>query len=150
MQKLTVPPYWVDAPQLRGDGQILCGDHQFDNLVGMMRKELEKRKLWDNTIFMVCSEQGTQLPFAKWTCYDNGLRTGFVMRWAGVTRPGSVVKDMVSTAGVTPTLLEAAGGTLEPGACDGMSFLPLLRGKELEQPQIRLRRLHQLPYHRQP
>ena len=99
---------------------------------------------------MVCSEQGTQLPFAKWTCYDNGLRTGFIMRWAGVTRPGSVVKDLVSTADVTPTLVEAAGGTLEPGACDGMSFLPLLRGKELEQPQIRLRSLHQLPYHRQP
>ena len=135
-KKLTVPPYWVDTPQLREEMVKYYAEiTNFDNLVGMMRKELEKRKLWDNTIFMVCSEQGTQLPFAKWTCYDNGLRTGFVMRWAGVTRPGSVVKDMVSTADVTPTLLEAAGGTLEPGACDGMSFLPLLRGKELEQPR---------------
>ncbi len=135
-KKLTVPPYWVDTPQLREEMVKYYAEiTNFDNLVGMMRKELEKRKLWDNTIFMVCSEQGTQLPFAKWTCYDNGLRTGFVMRWAGVTRPGSVVKDLVSTADVTPTLVEAAGGTLEPGACDGMSFLPLLRGKELEQPR---------------
>ena len=135
-KKLTVPPYWVDTPQLREEMVKYYAEiTNFDNLVGMMRKELEKRKLWDNTIFMVCSEQGTQLPFAKWTCYDNGLRTGFVMRWAGVTRPGSVVKDLVSTADVTPTLVEAAGGTLEPGACDGMSFLPLLKGKELEQPR---------------
>ena len=135
-KKLTVPPYWVDTPQLREEMVKYYAEiTNFDNLVGMMRKELEKRKLWDNTIFMVCSEQGTQLPFAKWTCYDNGLRTGFVMRWAGVTRPGSAVKDLVSTADVTPTLVEAAGGTLEPGACDGMSFLPLLRGKELEQPR---------------
>ena len=135
-KKLTVPPYWVDTPQLREEMVKYYAEiTNFDNLVGMMRKELEKRKLWDNTIFMVCSEQGTQLPFAKWTCYDNGLRTGFIMRWAGVTRPGSVVKDLVSTADVTPTLVEAAGGTLEPGACDGMSFLPLLRGKELEQPR---------------
>jgi uncharacterized sulfatase len=103
----------------------------FDNLVGMMRRELEKRKLWENTIFMVCSEQGTQLPFAKWTCYDNGLRTGFVAHWTGVTRPGSVIKDLVTTADVTPTLVDAAGGTLKPGACDGMSFLPLLKGKAL-------------------
>ena len=135
-KKLTVPPYWVDTPQLREEMVKYYAEiTNFDNLVGMMRKELEKRKLWDNTIFMVCSEQGTQLPFAKWTCYDNGLRTGFVMRWAGVTRPGSVVKDLVSTADVTPTLVEAAGGTLEPGACDGMSFLPLLKGNKLEQPR---------------
>ncbi|GIS29140.1 MAG: hypothetical protein CM15mP130_1700 [Verrucomicrobiota bacterium] len=80
------------------DGSALLGGHpgtreemvkyyaeitNFDRLVGMMRKELEKRKLWDETVFMVCSEQGTQLPFAKWTCYDNGLRTGLVMRWPG-------------------------------------------------------------------
>ncbi len=135
-KKLTVPPYWVDTPQLREEMVKYYAEiTNFDNLVGMMRKELEKRKLWDNTIFMVCSEQGTQLPFAKWTCYDNGLRTGFVMRWAGVTRPGSVVSDLISTADVTPTLVEAAGGTLKPGACDGMSFLPLLKGKELEQPR---------------
>ncbi len=135
-KKLTVPPYWVDTPQLREEMVKYYAEiTNFDNLVGMMRKELEKRKLWDNTIFMVCSEQGTQLPFAKWTCYDNGLRTGFVMRWAGVTRPGSVVSDLISTADVTPTLVEAAGGTLKPGACDGMSFLPLLKGNKLEQPR---------------
>ncbi len=135
-KKLTVPPYWVDTPQLREEMVKYYAEiTNFDNLVGMMRKELEKRKLWDNTIFMVCSEQGTQLPFAKWTCYDNGLRTGFVMRWAGVTRPGSVVSDLISTADVTPTLVEAAGGTLKPGACDGMSFLPLLKGNKLKQPR---------------
>ena len=135
-KKLTVPPYWVDTPQLRDEMVKYYAEiTNFDNLVGMMREELEKRKLWENTIFMVCSEQGTQLPFAKWTCYDNGLRTGFVMRWAGVTRPGSVVRDLVSTADVTPTLVEAVGGTLESGACDGMSFLPLLKGKELDQPR---------------
>lgn len=135
-KKLTVPPYWVDTPQLREEMVKYYAEiTNFDNLVGMMRKELEKRKLWDNTIFMVCSEQGTQFPFAKWTCYDNGLRTGFVMRWAGVTRPGSVVSDLISTADITPTLVEAAGGTLKPGACDGMSFLPLLKGNKLEQPR---------------
>ena len=133
-KKLTVPPYWVDTPQLREEMVKYYAEiTNFDKLVGMMRKELEKRKLWENTIFMVCSEQGTQLPFAKWTCYDNGLRTGFVMHWSGVTRPGSVIEDLVSTADVTPTLVDATGGTLKPGACDGMSFLPLLKGDELDQ-----------------
>jgi len=135
-KKLTVPPYWVDTPQLREEMVKYYAEiTNFDKLVGMMRKELEKRKLWENTIFMVCSEQGTQLPFAKWTCYDNGLRTGFVMHWSGVTQAGSVIEDLVSTADVTPTLVEAAGGTLKSGACDGMSFLPLLKGKDLEKPR---------------
>jgi uncharacterized sulfatase len=135
-KKLTVPPYWVDTPQLRTEMVKYYAEiTNFDDLVGRVRKELEKRKLWENTILMVCSEQGTQLPFAKWTCYDNGLHTGLVMHWAGVTRPGSVIEDLVSTADVTPTLVEAAGGTLKLGACDGMSFLPLLKGKALEQPR---------------
>jgi uncharacterized sulfatase len=135
-KKLTVPPYWVDTPQLREEMVKYYAEiTNFDTLVGMMRRELEKRKLWENTIFMVCSEQGTQLPFAKWTCYDNGLRTGVVVHWTGVTRPGSVIRDLVTTADVTPTLVDAAGGTLKPGACDGMSFLPLLKGKALEAPR---------------
>ena len=135
-KKLTVPPYWVDTPQLREEMVKYYAEiTNFDTLVGMMRRELEKRKLWENTIFMVCSEQGTQLPFAKWTCYDNGLRTGFVAHWTGVTRPGSVIKDLVTTADITPTLVDAAGGTLKPSACDGMSFLPLLKGKALAPPR---------------
>ena len=99
----------------------------------MMRKELEKRKLWDNTIFMVCSEQGTQLPFAKWTCYDNGLRTGFVMRWAGVTPPGSVVKDSFPPQTPRPPSWKRPEEPLSLAHATGWSFLPLLRGKELEQ-----------------
>lgn len=135
-KKLTVPPYWVDTPQLREEMVKYYAEiTNFDTLVGMMRRELEKRKLWENTIFMVCSEQGTQLPFAKWTCYDNGLRTGFVAHWTGVTRPGSAIKDLVTTADVTPTLVDAAGGTLKLGTCDGMSFLPLLKGKALAPPR---------------
>ncbi len=102
----------------------------FDELVGQMRAELESRGLWDNTLFIVCSEQGTQFPFAKWTCYDNGLRTGLVMNWAGVTRPGAVSGELLSIADITPTLVEVAGGILPAGACDGQSFLKTLRGEQ--------------------
>ena len=101
----------------------------FDRLVGMVRKELEKRNLWENTIFMVCSEQGTQLPFAKWTCYDNGLRTGLVAHWPNRLKPGSIIKELISTADITPSLVNELGGKLEDDAVDGKSFLELLKGK---------------------
>ncbi len=126
----TIPPYWIDTPKLREElVKYFAEVTNFDKLVGMMREELEARGLWEKTIFMVCSEQGTQLPFAKWTCYDNGLHTGLVAHWAGVTPPGSVVKELVSMADVTPTFVAAAGGNLKSGDCDGKSFLSLLRGE---------------------
>lgn len=129
-QKITVPPYWIDTPELREVMiQYYAEITNFDNLVGMMREELEKRNLWDNTIFIVCSEQGTQLPFAKWTCYDNGLHTGLVMHWPGLTEPTRIIKELVTTTDITPTLVAGLGGKLEQADCDGKSLLPLLKGK---------------------
>jgi N-sulfoglucosamine sulfohydrolase len=132
-ESLTIPPYWLDTPTLRQElVKYYAEITNFDSLVGQIRAELEARGLWDNTIFMVCSEQGTQFPFAKWTCYDNGLHTGLVAHWAGVTKPGSVAEELISTADITPTLVDAAGGTLRPGDCDGKSFLKTLQGEKQE------------------
>jgi N-sulfoglucosamine sulfohydrolase len=129
-KKIKVPTYWIDTPELREVMiQYYAEITNFDRLVGMMRKELEKRNLWENTIFMVCSEQGTQLPFAKWTCYDNGLHTGLVAHWPSRAKPGSVIKELISTADITPSLVNELGGTLQKGTVDGKSFLNLLAGK---------------------
>ena len=128
-KKIKVPPYWIDTPELR---EVMVEYYaeitNFDRLVGMMRKELEQRGLWNNTIFMVCSEQGTQLPFAKWTCYDNGLHTGLIVHWPKLSKAGSVIDELVSTADITPTLVEGLGGKLGKGDCDGKSFLSLIKG----------------------
>lgn len=128
---LTVPPYWLDTPELRKElVKYYAEVTNFDALVGQMRDVLEERGLWENTIFMVCSEQGIQLPFAKWTCYDNGLHLGLVARWGGVTPPGSASGELISIADITPTLVEAAGGNLQEGDVDGKSFLPMLKGEK--------------------
>ncbi len=128
--KIKVPPYWVDTPELREEMVKYYAEiTNFDLLVGMMRKELEKRNLWGNTIFMVCSEQGTQLPFAKWTCYDNGLHIGLVAHWPNRSKPGSVIKELISTADITPSLVNELGGKLHDDVVDGKSFIELLKGK---------------------
>jgi len=126
----TIPPYWLDTPKLRETlVKYYAEISNFDSLVGKMRKMLQQRGLWENTIFIVCSEQGTQLPFAKWTCYDNGLHTGLVAHWPGVIEAGSVADELISTADITPTLVEVAGGELAPSDCDGKSFLKTLKGE---------------------
>jgi N-sulfoglucosamine sulfohydrolase len=128
--QLTIPPYWVDTPELRSAlVKYYAEITNFDVLVGQMRAELEARGLWDNTIFVVCSEQGASFPFAKWSCFDNGLHTGLVWHWSGVTPPGSVTEELVSMADVTPTLVAAAGGSLKSGACDGKRFIKMLKGE---------------------
>ena len=128
--KIKVPPYWVDTPELREEMVKYYAEiTNFDLLVGMMRKELEKRNLWGNTIFMVCSEQGTQLPFAKWTCYDNGLHIGLVAHLPNRSKPGSVIKELISTADITPSLVNELGGKLHDDVVDGKSFIELLKGK---------------------
>jgi N-sulfoglucosamine sulfohydrolase len=127
--KLSVPPYWVDTPELRKEMVKYYAEvTNFDSLVGRVRTELEKRNLWENTIFIVCSEQGTQLPFAKWTCYDNGLHIGMVLRWPGLSKEGSVVEEMVSIADITPTLVQELGGDLKQGDCDGENIASLITG----------------------
>jgi N-sulfoglucosamine sulfohydrolase len=127
--KLSVPPYWVDTPVLRQEMVKYYAEvTNFDSLVGMVRTELEKRNLWENTIFIICSEQGTQLPFAKWTCYDNGLHIGMVLRWPGLSNEGSVVEELVSIADITPTLVQELGGDLKQGDCDGENIASLITG----------------------
>ena len=74
------------------------------------------------------TEQGAQYPGCKWTCYENGLNVGFIVRWPGQVKPGSVSDAMIHYVDVAPTLVEMAGGQAVKGL-DGRSFLGVLQGK---------------------
>jgi uncharacterized sulfatase len=92
---------------------------------------MEKYEIGDNTLFIYTSEQGSGFPFAKWTCYDAGLRVAFVARWPEIIKPGSVTHAMIQYVDVVPTLIEAAGGD-PPKGLDGRSFLKVLIGEKDE------------------
>jgi len=128
--KLTVPPYWLDTPQTRESmSKHYAEVTNFDALVGQVRALLEEKGLLENTVLMICSEQGVQFPFAKWTCFDNGLHTALIARWPKRIKAGSVAPQLISLMDVTPTLVELAGGKLKPGDVDGKSFVSVLDGK---------------------
>ncbi len=42
----------------------------------------------DSTLVLFTSEQGSQFPGNKWTCWDTGLHTGLVARWPGKITAG--------------------------------------------------------------
>ncbi|MCM8529999.1 MAG: sulfatase [Lentisphaeraceae bacterium] len=129
--ELTIPPYWIDTPELRETLVSYYAEvNNFDSLIGRMKNELQKMKLWENTIFIVCSEQGSQLPFSKWTCYKTGLNTGIVAHWPKATV--SKVNQLLMTRDIAPTLVEAAGYKIKENDFDGKSFLEALKGDTKE------------------
>lgn len=128
--KLTPPPTLVDTKELRENYvNYLAEINQLDTDVGKVDALLKKYRLDENTIFIFTSEQGHQFPFGKWTCYDAGLQTGFIVRWQGVTTPGAITDALCEYVDVTPTLLDIAGAP-DPGNLDGKSFLPVIKGKK--------------------
>jgi len=61
--------------------------------------------------------------------YEGGIREPMMIRWPGVTKAGSVCDVPVSSIDFFPTLLEIAGGRVDPAwKVDGVSLVPLLRG----------------------
>lgn len=126
--KLTLPPTLVDTKETRENYvNYLAEINQLDSDVGKIDRLIKKYNLDENTVFIFTSEQGHQFPFAKWTCYDAGLQTGFIVRWKGVTSGGTVTDAMCEYVDVTPTLLDIAGAP-EPDHLDGKSFLPVIKG----------------------
>lgn len=126
---LHLPDNFVDTPQTRDAyRRYLAEINQLDSDIGMIDKLVAKHGLRDNTIFIYTSEQGYSFPFAKWTCYDAGLHTAFLVRWPGVIEPGSTTDALCEYVDVVPTLVTLAGGKPAKGL-DGKSFDQVLLGK---------------------
>jgi uncharacterized sulfatase len=125
---LTVPPYLVDTPALREAMSRYYAEITYmDEQVGTMLRHLEDLNQAQNTIVLWLSEQGSQLPFCKWTCYDTGIHAAAILRWPGTVKPGSESDALVSYVDIVPTFIELAGGTA--ANLDGKSFAPMLRGE---------------------
>lgn len=140
--ELAVPPYLVDCPETREAMTKYYAEITFlDGQLGDCMKVVDESGRRDDTIVIFTSEQGTSFPSGgKWTCYDTGLKTAFIVRWPANVRPGSRTKAMTQYVDVVPTLIEAAGGNpgkIETGrpdahgnkGFDGRSFLPVLLGR---------------------
>jgi uncharacterized sulfatase len=129
-KKLSMPAYMVDTAETRnGLAKYYAEITYLDGQVGKCMELVDRSGGWDNTLFIFTSEQGSFFPHCKWTLYDTGIRTSFIVRWPKKIKAGSVTDAMVQYVDVTPTLVEAAGGKAIPGL-DGLSFLAVLLGRK--------------------
>lgn len=103
-----------------------------DDSVGRLLDYLDESGLAQNTIVIYCSDQGFYLGehgwFDKRWMYEESLRTPLIVKWPGVTKPGSVNKDIVSPLDFAQTFLEIAGAN-DPGDMQGRSLVPILQGQ---------------------
>ncbi len=127
--QLTVPPYLVDTDETREALSAYYAEITYmDGQVGAVIDILEDAEQSDRTAFLWLSEQGSQLPYGKWTCYDMGIHAAALMRWPGVIKADSETEALVSYVDVVPTFLAMAGGEPQVEGFDGKSFVPVIKG----------------------
>ncbi|MGQ1891320.1 sulfatase family protein [Thermophagus sp. OGC60D27] len=125
---LVLPPYMVDTKETREEyAKYLAEVEVLDEQTGKTIQVLKDAGVYDNTIVIFTSEQGSQFPYCKWTNYENGVHTGFVVKWQGVAQPGTRTNALIQYSDVLPTLLDAIGGDVK--GFDGTSFLSVLKGE---------------------
>ncbi len=117
-----------------------------DESVGRVMATLDQLDLTNNTVVIFSSDNGgvggyaregingrdvtdnAPLRCGKGSLYEGGTRVPFVVRWPGVTRPGSSCDVPAIHVDIYPTFLEIAAVAPPPGyVLDGASLVPLFR-----------------------
>lgn len=112
-----------------------------DEAVGKVLRGLKDLGLEENTVVFFTSDNGglstsegsptSNLPLrgGKGWLYEGGIREPYLVKWPGVTRPGSTSGSPVTSVDYYPTILEMAGLPARPEQHkDGVSLVPILRG----------------------
>lgn len=103
-----------------------------DDNLGRVLDYLDKSGLAENTVVIYNSDQGFYLGdhgwFDKRWMYEESLRMPLVVRWPGVTKPGSENRDLVQNLDFAETFLDMAGVPV-PDDMQGKSLVPLLKGQ---------------------
>ena len=112
---VSVPPYLPDNMDVRGD---ICDYYyeieNFDKDVGNIIQELKNSGKHDNTIIVICSDNGWQMPRGLANLYDSGSRVPLIFfSWKGHIPGGRVVDDFVNLNDLAPTFLEISGQDIQ-------------------------------------
>jgi N-sulfoglucosamine sulfohydrolase len=125
--ELTLPPYLVDTPATREGmaayyAEITYLDAQFGRVMADLAASGEAAE----TVVIFLTEQGSNFPFCKWTCYETGLRATTIARWPDHIAANTTNSALIQYIDITPTLVDLAGGDPTHYDFDGTSLASLL------------------------
>jgi len=143
------PKEWLEKVKAREAGiserraKLVALIEHMDDGIGKVLATLDETGLAKSTLVLFTSDNGGQtdvgarngpLRAGKGTMYEGGIRVPMAVRWPGRVRPGSRTDRVALSMDILPTLLEAAGVTVEH-EIDGASFLPALLGRAQPEPK---------------
>ncbi|MEX0793713.1 MAG: sulfatase [Pirellulaceae bacterium] len=107
-----------------------------DDSVKTLMDYLNESGLDKNTIVIYSSDQGFYLGDRGWYdkrwIYEESLQMPLIVKWPGVTKPGSVDNEhLVQNLDYASTFLDIAGAEI-PADMQGESLVPLLKGEKPE------------------
>lgn len=130
IQYINVPPYLPDVPDVKKDiGDYYAEIQNFDRDVGAYIQLLKEYGELQNTLIVVCSDNGWQMPRGLANCYDFGTRIPLVVYMPSRYGGSRVVDDFVSLNDFAPTFLELAGIPV-PKEMNAKSFLDIMQSDQ--------------------
>jgi arylsulfatase A-like enzyme len=131
IRQIEVPPYLPDNDTVRKDiCDYYAAIEHFDCEVGEIIRLLKENGQYENTVIVVCSDNGWQMPRGLANLYDSGSRIPLIIVWQGKIQYG-ISDVLVNLNDLAPTFLELAGIEI-PGDMTAHSLLPLLGGEPVE------------------
>lgn len=102
--------FWPDNDSVRNDMLDYAFEIEyFDSQLGKMISILEEKKMLDNTIIIVTSDNGMPFPRIKGQEYEFSNHMPLAIMWKnGIQSPGRVINDYVSFIDFAPTFLEVS------------------------------------------
>lgn len=154
-------PHAPIIPNDEFDGKSGAGAYgdfvfQTDDACGRVMRAIEEIGESDNTIVIFTADNGPEYyayerdkKYEHWSAapfrglkrdiYDGGHHVPFLVKWPGVTKPGSVSDALISQTDLIATLASLIGYELpENAAEDSFNFLPYLSGEEENSPRNRM------------
>ncbi len=128
----SVFKYWPDTDSVRNDLLDYAVEVEyFDQTVGRMIGLLEKKRLLNNTIIVITSDNGMAFPRVKGQQYEQSNHMPLAIMWKdGINKPGRIIKDYVSFIDFAPTFFEVSATTSPTDKYNkpqGQSLLNLLK-----------------------
>lgn len=151
-------PHAPIVPTDAFDGKSKAGPYgdfvvQTDDVCGQLLTALRESGLDSNTIVLFSADNGPENyayardeKFDHWSAapfrglkrdlYEGGHHVPFVLKWPGVTRPGSVADVLISQVDLMATLAALLNFDLPRNAAeDSFNFLPWLKGESRTPPR---------------
>ena len=113
-----------------------------DEAVGKVLDALDEAGVTENTMVFLTSDNGglstsegsptSNLPLrgGKGWVQEGGIREPWIIRYPGVTQPGSVSSEMICSIDLLPTIASCVGSKFKHQV-DGIDLTPALKGKKL-------------------